>query len=265
MLNLGNRVLLKLLGADVTDKDTKKYLLQMDPLTLISLQMVLESCNKINANPKKGTDIKTCETDLAWKKFGYGFSDWKRVHVRKYKHQVTDDFSIQILGEDDNFGKYTCTESVIGKGTRSTKLFPMKDPIVYFDSKEHAEKFMKEVELAQGMGNPLSYNEKEFDMVSDESFSRIFFFGIGAPLLRANPDPALGPFVVDMPLQDLEVRKGFIRYGARVHFNDSQQVTAIFDYVKNKVFTPKDSGKGWEEAKFLAKVTSFTLVTARGE
>lgn len=46
-----------------------------------------------------------------------------------------------------------------------------------------------------------------------------------------------------------------------VHFGEDQVVTAIFDYHKDLLIHPGDAG--WEEAKLLAKVSAFTLVTAR--
>lgn len=260
---------MKVLGFDTEDRKTRKYLLEMDALTISSTKVMVDQVKENNANPKQGKDIECAETDLAWKKTGTGFGDWKRVFVKKITHQISDEFSIDILGEDDNFGKYTCTDSLMGKGIRSTLLFPMRDPIEYFDSKEDAATLMKETELAQGMANPLSYCDQQFEMITDEGFSRIFFFGMGAPLIQKSTGDLksdtsnLGPFVVDMPLQDLEVREGFNKYGARIHFNWSQQVTGIFDYTKDELFTPNDVGKGWEEAKFLAKTSCFTLVTAR--
>jgi len=36
-----------------------------------------------------------------------------------------------------------------------------------------------------------------------------------------------GPFVVDMPCQDLEVREEYRPYGAKVYFSAEQKVTAI--------------------------------------
>ena len=64
-----------------------------------------------------------------------------------------------------------------------------------------------------------------------------------------------------MPLQDLAVRDLYRKFGARVHFSKKQMVTAIFDYDQGKLFKPGQDG--WENAKMLAKVTVFTLTTAR--
>ena len=65
-----------------------------------------------------------------------------------------------------------------------------------------------------------------------------------------------------MPLHKYKVRDGFRRYGARVYFNQDQQVTAIYDYAQDKIVKPGDT-KDWEAAKYLAKTTALTLVTVR--
>ena len=96
----------------------------------------------------------------------------------------------------------------------------------------------------------------------------MFFYGIGAPLLTAQEKVSeeianmFGPFQVDMPIHNLKVRKGFRPYGARLHFNANQQITAIFDYAKGKMFEPTDK-EDWKEAKYLAKATAMVLVTVR--
>ena len=74
-------------------------------------------------------------------------------------------------------------------------------------------------------------------------------------------DSKYGPFVVDMPLQEFAVRSLYRKLGARVYFDKDQKVTAIFDYGHGKLYQPGQDG--WENAKFLAKVTCFTLTTAQ--
>lgn len=67
-------------------------------------------------------------------------------------------------------------------------------------------------------------------MVTDESFSRIFFYGMGCVLLTKQKDLSdseHGPFVVDMPFHKLKVRDLYRPYGACVYFNADQKVTAI--------------------------------------
>jgi len=267
--SLGNKIFMKLLGMGIESDVAYEYLLESDRLTILTVDKVVDSIKKANSNPKTEDDVCTSETDLGWKKTGDGFGDWERVHVRQIEHQVSDNNKATILDECEFLGQYTCIESITGKALRSTFLFPMVDSTKEIASDGEAKTLMKELELAQGTTAPLSYNTQLFDMQTDESFSRIFFYGIGCPLLEVQKEKHsidstsgyLGPFVVDMPLQDLKVRKGFRKYGARVHFSSNQQVTAIFDYGKDKLYFPSDVG--WGEAKFLAKVTAFTLVTAR--
>lgn len=246
---------------------TRLLLRKLDPLTLIALKFLPPNLIKQNKNPSLSDDISTEETDLGWKKIGTEFTAWKKTsEVELIKKVVSPKFSLYILDSDDFFGDYTWIDKLSGKGLTSTLLFPMKDEIFYFKSEEECNLFLFDTELLEGLALPESYNSN-FDMLSDESFSRIFFYSLCAPLVASQKpnDPAarldLGPFVVDMPLQDLKVRHGFRPYGARIHFSQDQKVTAIFDYFKEKMYRPGD--KGWNEAKLLAKVTSFTLVTAR--
>lgn len=70
-----------------------------------------------------------------------------------------------------------------------------------------------------------------------------------------------GPFVVDMPIQELEYRSLYRPLGARCHFSKDQKPKAIFDYHQGKLFLPGE--EGWENAKLLAKVTAFTVATAQ--
>lgn len=103
-------------------------------------------------------------------------------------------------------------------------------------------------------------------MLTDESFSRFFFYGMGAVLLVKQEKVStsqFGPFVVDMPYDDLEIRgkDKYRPYGARIHFSKDQKVTAIYDYGESKLVKPGENG--WDLAKMLAKTTAFLLMTAR--
>lgn len=250
---------------DITP-ETRSVLRQMDPLTLAALKVLPPDLIKKNLDPWTNEDIETEHIDLGWKKTGPGFADWKKVHTTRIPKRVSPKFSTCVLTEDEFFGKYTCIDSVINKGMSSTCLLPMIDKTVFFDSPEHAARFAKDLDLVGGKALPETYNS-DFDMLSDESFSRIFFYSLGAPLVAVQKpnDPAvrsdLGPYVVDLPMQDLPVRDAYRPYGARIHFSKDQLVTAIFDYGYNKFFKPGD--EGWDQAKLLAKVSAFTLVTAR--
>jgi len=245
---------------------TREALRKMDPLTLVVLIALPPTLIKNNLNPYTHADIYTSEVgDVAWRKVGKSFSDWKRVkNVKEItQHHFSENFNPSILIEDDFFGSQTCLRSLIGKGVTSTFIFPMMDK-TYFASNEVATQIRIDFGLVTGRILPEPY-KPEFHMKSDEEFSRIFFNGIACPLMTApqeNPHSDLGPFIVDMGfLYDLEVRPGFRRYGARVHFNQDQQVSAIYDYQKRFLFKP--GSDGWEAAKFFAKVNAFLLVTAR--
>jgi len=246
---------------------TRAILKQMDPLTLVALKILPPSLVIANENAYTNDDIATEDIDLGWRKTGRGFDEWsKKTNTQLVKHQVSPKFTTFVLKEDDFFGKYTCMDSLTNKGMSSTFLFPMQDRTVTIESEEVAKQVARDLDLVEGKALPVSYNS-DFDMLTDESFSRIFFFSLGAPLVaKQKPnDPAvrqdLGPFVVDMPMQDFKVRKNFRPYGARVHFGADQIVTAIFDYTKKTLYKPGEVG--WDAAKLLAKVSAFVLVTAR--
>lgn len=120
----------------------------------------------------------------------------------------------------------------------------------------------------QGEGLPVTYNT-DFNMHTDESFSRIFFHGIAAPLM-AKSDVVTdteylkyGPYMVDIGfMKSLKVRsEDYKCYGARVHFDENQKVSAIHCSDSDQLFLPGQFG--WKEAKFQAKVSAFTLTTVR--
>lgn len=217
-----------------------------------------------NKDAKKHTDLKTEDANLGWIKTGDGFGDWKQGRVRKIRHKVSDKFSTVILDEDDFFTRYTFMEKLSGRARRNRLLFSLEDSAVYFDSDEQSEALMKDLKLVEGQAMPETYNT-DFTMDTDESFARIFFNGMGATLLakqeKVSEDSELGPFVVDMPLQGLEARSLYKPYGARVHFGEDQKVTAIYDYVEERLVKPGE--EHWEETKMQAKVTAFTLLTVR--
>lgn len=247
---------------DISTKTEGLLLQACDLLTITTVASKPQQLIDMNKDPLTDTDIETHEVDLGWRKIGRNYgSPWIKVSVKDYHHQISPHFSADILGEDDLFTKYTFFEKFIGAALRNTLLFPMKDTVVYTDSDE----ILRDVKLGEGQAQPKSYNTN-FDMQSDESFSRIFFYGMGATLLAAQDNleatrTNLGPFVVDIPLQDLTVRPGFRKYGCRIHFSKDQIVTGIHDYALNKTMKPGDDG--WDQAKWLAKVNSFFLVTAR--
>lgn len=51
------------------------------------------------------------------------------------------------------------------------------------------------------------------------------------------------------------------KYGARIHFDENQVVSAIYECDSEKLYLPGEPG--WEEAKLVAKSAVFTLCTVR--
>lgn len=116
---------------------------------------------------------------------------------------------------------------------------------------------------------PDSYNT-DFNMQSDESFSRIFFHGMCAPLTMVqeevtNPEhKKYGPYMVDLTYAaDWKIREPdmFKKFGARIHFDENQMVSAIYDSDTEKLVLPGNSD--WEAAKMQAKVTGVSITTVR--
>lgn len=245
--------------------ETKEVLrmIQGDSTTISSILQAPSDFVKRVQNPPLDTDIKTEEIDLGWVKTGSTFDSWRPGRVRQITHDVSRNFSTVILGEDDNFGKYTFMEKILGKAMRNRLFFPMEDSDVILKDDSLAERVLGDLKLEQGLALPITYTN-DFNMQTDESFSRIFFYGMGSVLLAKQEEVSIseyGPFVVDMPLHHLETRRLYRNYGARVHFNLEQKVTAIYDYRWKKLVQPGELG--WETAKMLAKVNAFTLITAR--
>lgn len=218
-----------------------------------------------NQHPLTDEDIETQKVDLGWRKRGKKYdSKWRRRPVKEYLYCISPNFSASVLVEDDFLSKYVGYLKVYGSTLRNTIIFPMDDTTVHTDWAD--DSLLRDVKLGEGQALPESFNTN-FDMQCDESFSRIFFYGMGATLLVAHDDTEtsrsadLGPFVVDIPLQDLAVRPGFRKYGCRIHFSKDQIVTAIHDYALHKTVKPGDDG--WDQAKWLAKVNTLVLVTVR--
>lgn len=220
------------------------------------------------------TDIATDAVNLGWKKES---GKWEKVKITEIDQEISDVFKTTILGRADIVQndiswmdeKKSQFLKKIGLFIQS-KVFRMRDSIVHFKDEAQAFRLAKEFLFVQGQALPLTYNT-DFNMQTDESFSRIFFHGIAAPLMAKSEEVTdsetrdkYGPFVVDMSfMEDLPLRdeKVFKCYGARVHFDNNQMVSAIFDCHLKKLVLPGDSQ--WEEAKFQAKAAAFLLVTVR--
>jgi len=250
-------------GTELT-AETKATLKRLDDsVTIIAMLYKPAGYISRNNNPKTDTDVRTEDINLGWEKTGDGFDDWKKGSIRQMTHKISRNFSTTILGEDDSFTKYTFIEKLIGIALRNRIILPLDDSRKQLDGDEQAAALLKDLKMTEGQALPETYNT-DFNMNTDESFSRIFFYGMGSVLLvkqETVSDSEFGPFVVDMPLQDLKTRSRYRPYGARIHFSEGQKVTAIYDYARETLVKPGDGG--WEEAKMLAKVTSFTLMTAR--
>lgn len=209
-------------------------------------------------------DVKTELVNLGWERTGSGFSDWKQKKARERTMKLTKSLKIEIIRDDDFTDDRKISEDIFGWALRWQYIFPLDDKEdVFFASNAEAETCLKDLRMSMGEGLPETYNTWE-DMTTDESLTRIFFYGMGVVVLAAQTEECksdLGPFVVNMPLQEFETRAGFRRLGARVHFGADQKPTAIFDYQNDKLVKPGE--EGWEEAKFLRRVSVATLVTAR--
>jgi len=230
----------------------------VDKFTQLASNVFPNIIRSQNANPATDAMVTTKDIDLGWEKTGKGFSDWKPSKEKVTDtRRISDHFTTAFLKEDDLFGD------------NSVSLFPpfpIEDSALYLDSNDSAYALLEDLGLnEQSKGGVMldSYN-LNFDMVSDESFSRIYFQGMGAVLLAQQKEVSrseFGPFEVDIPLQHLETRTDFRPLGARIHFNKKQKATAIYDYAQETLFQPGDTG--WEEAKFLAKVSTAFLITLR--
>lgn len=250
-------------NADIND-ESKKILEKInDSTTVMAALTQPEHFINLSKHYSTDVDITTKNTDLGWKKTGHEFDEWKEDRVRSIKYTVSKKFSTVILGVDDNFGDYTCIEKLTGAALRNRCILPLDDSAIILKDDELAERLLNDLKLAQGQALPVTYNT-DFNMVTDESFSRIFFYGMGSVLLAKQKkvySSEYGPFVVDMPFQNLKTRKLYRKYGARIHFSEDQKVTAIYDYRWERLVKAGDTG--WAEAKMLAKVTSFFIMTAR--
>mmetsp|Transcript_8167 Transcript_8167/g.11665 ORF Transcript_8167/g.11665 Transcript_8167/m.11665 type:complete len:310 (-) Transcript_8167:912-1841(-) len=246
-------------------EETKKCLKEIKDSITVAVVSTAEKFIELNANPPKDTEVKTRDIDLAWKRNGDGFNDWRVDKVKSTYHNISQDFSTTILDEDDLFGHYTLMEGIKAAAIRNRFLFPLEDQDIMLEDDEQAKRIMNDLKLVMGKALPITYNS-DFNMLTDESFSRIFFYGMGAVLLtrqeRVSEHTELGPFEVDLKvLEGLSYRRKYRKLGSRIHFNKEQMVTAIHDYSAGKTYKPGDAG--WNDAKTLAKVGALFLITAR--
>ena len=244
------------------DAETKRWLHKIkDSVTIYAVQQADGFIESIQ-DPATDADVKTELINLGWKKTGEG--EWTKDRVMKISHNISPSFSTVILGEDDLFGKYTTLEKIVGVAMRNRLLLPLEDHDLVLGDDELAERISDDLKFEMGKALPQTYNT-DFNMLTDESFSRIFFYGMGSVLIAKQEEVSsseYGPFVVDLKvLEGLKYRSKYRKLGSRIHFNKDQMATAIYDYDTGKTYTPGDDG--WENAKTLAKVGAFLLMTAR--
>ena len=238
--------------------ETKGVVRQTDQFTqFVLLVFPPQIITQIEDGTSTNEDIVSKEIDLGWKLVR---DEWVEMKVKEMVVKVSDKFSFIILQEDDIYAIFPTVLSWMGNFLGSKIIYPLKDKIQFAETNEQAVTLFQEVKLSEAL--PKSYHTWS-DMLTDENFSRIFFNGMGVVLLDGADNEAgeLGPYLVDMPLQNFETRQGFRPYGARIHFDDDQMVAAIFDYHKEKLYRPGDDG--WARVKFVAKTSMITLVTAR--
>jgi len=258
--------LVKLIGPDIDDNASRDTFNKLDTYTKFMIKPITDGILRDKEKPFADSDIKTEDIDLGWKKAGAGFLDWKKKTVKVTKHKISKFLSVDIISEDDTFGKLGFSTSIFFRILRCSCLFPLNDkPDLKFESNFDAQQMLENLRITMGEGGifPESYNSWD-EMTSDKSLTRIFFYGMGAMLTATQPDyvnSSLGPFVVEMPLDNFETRPGFRPLGATIHFDADQKPSAIFDPYKNTLFYPDKDG--WEAAKFLVRVSVVTLATVR--
>lgn len=251
---------------NIDDRSSRKTFNKLDTFTKVMMKPLRNSILATIKEPYVHSDIVTYNTDLGWEKNGNEFSDWKKKAAKATANRISDSFSVNIIKEDDTIGKMPFPARILFRIMRFRLLFPVTDkPGLFFKSNEDAQRLLNSLKITMGEGGilPQSYNTWE-DMTTDDSLTRIFFYGIGAILMATQPDhvnPDFGVFVVNMSLETYKTRRGFRPLGATIYFDADQKPSDIFDHHQKKHFKPGESG--WEAAKFLVRVTVGTLITVR--
>jgi len=226
------------------------------------------------------TSLKSANVTAGWKKID---DQWEMDEETRGTYELINLpglWESTILKEDDltNNEVFTPDLTVGGKPPkvttliRSDVLFPMDDSDIAYADIAQALRVFKDLKLnavSEGGCMPDTYNT-DFNMQTDESFSRIFFHGMCAPLIMVQEevtDPEhkkYGPYMVDLTYAaDWKIREPdmFKKFGARIHFDEDQMVSAIYDSDTEKLVLPGDSD--WEAAKWQAKVTGVSICTVR--
>lgn len=244
-------------------EESLALLRQLDPFTVFASAAF--PGNLIGATTGSDRDVFTSNITVGWEKTGDGFDDWEQdVDTPETVRLTREDFQIVTLDVDDFRGPISAFDEILTQSLQNGLAF--SDATVYADSLDQADQLAEDLMyLPEGEGSALrpSYNT-DFDMISDESFSRVMFHSLGAPVLAAQKETSnseYGPFEVDLDLSHLPMRERFRPLGVRVHLDEDQRATAIFDYAEGTLFKPGDAG--WEAAKFLARSTVLTAITVR--
>ena len=210
---------------------------------------------------------------LGWKEAsctdkGYD-KEWEKVFIPGVSNTLAEGVTINRIAEDtfDGAGQATA-EKITARLTKSAKIYPNDDNIVFFKDREEADTYLKDLKLTnfdEGGCAPVSYNDWG-DMTSDESVSRFFFRALGATLLELQTGPSTRPElgVIEVNLDfmaEFDVREAFRPYGCTVYFDKDQKLTAIYDPYKKTVVKPGDAA--WDASKFLAKTSGFALGNIR--
>jgi hypothetical protein len=113
---------------------------------------------------------------------------------------------------------------------RDPEIFPVEDAIHFLGSNEEGNKLLTDTKLAPGQAMPALYHTDITEITSDDALTYIFFYGVGAPLVRScqsDKEKELDVFIVDLDIANLEVCEGFRKYGANAYFDADQNVTSI--------------------------------------
>jgi len=272
-------VLRKILKSMTLSKSSRNILMKVDdPYIATIVKLVPPRIIKSNdegAKDNNDLDISDGKFSLGWIKTGKGFDEWEKGFIPAENSEISDDLMLRRIREDPFFqdpeGLQDRAADAAGDllldTLRSSTLYPIDDTLVYFNSTDECTKLLKDTKLnsiEEGGASPASYNTWPTNMSTDEVFERFFFNGLGATQLEQqfgpSSKPDLGPIEVDMEfMAGFEVRKGFRSYGCKIYFDTNQKVTGIYDTEKEQLVKPGEDE--WEEAKVLAKASTFILAT----
>ena len=229
-----------------------------DPLLIIGAVLFPKIVMYESEHAPTHEDVQTTKQTLGWE--SHEKSDLPKTISRR----VTRSLVVELLKISDMNGfEYKWWMWLLGRVIRSKSVLPKKDLHYVEHDEEIVKNLLTDIDLVEGKAISKSYN-KNFDMQSDESFSRIFFYSIGSVLLAEQKEVSksqYGPFEVDLDFRRQKMRKGYRSLGAKIHFDEKQRVAAIFDYGQEQIFKPGDAG--WSNAKMLAKSSVATFVTIR--